>query len=628
MKQLVLIIIMMFSVSLFSQANKKTAELHFKNMEYAKAATELEEVIKKDGENKELLQMLADSYYYNSQMQSAEPWFKKLMDTYESTVESEYYFKYIHVLKAVNKNDEAAIWFQKFKAANPNDQRVVSYQNQSKEIEELLKKPERYKIELTPFNTPYSDFGAAFYKNEIVFTSVKKGTDVELYKRTNQPFLDLYKAEVNADGIVLSEIQQFSENLNTKNHDGPATFSADGLTMYFTRNNSSNDKLLKNKRGISNLKIFKAQLVNGEWSNITSVPFNNDNYSVGHPALSADEKKLYFASDMPGGYGSADLYVVDIQSNGSFGKAVNLGNTINTEGNELFPFVTKDNLYFSSNGHWGLGALDVFKVNLKDQNKPPVNLGTPINSNLDDFAFVMNENKNQAYVSSNRMGGMGDDDIYFVKAIACYQSLAGTVRDLKTNLVLPDSYITVVNRTNSEKLDFKTDAFGVFKMPKIMCDTKFNITAAKESYKTNEKNFSSTNEFALEHQFEIKLIPEEIIVQIDNVYFDFDKSNIRGDAKVVLDNLVDLMNKYPKMVIEVKSYTDSRGSHQYNDKLSQRRAKSTIDYMLKKGISNTRINGLGYGETVLVNNCADQVNCTEAEHQLNRRSEIVVLKME
>ncbi|MDP3353466.1 MAG: tetratricopeptide repeat protein, partial [Flavobacteriaceae bacterium] len=272
MKRLVLIIIMMFSISLYSQTDRKTAESHFKQMEYAKAATALENVIKKDGESKDLLQMLADSYYLNSQMQSAEPWFKKLMDTYESSVESEYFFKYSQVLKAVNKNEEASIWFQKFKTANPNDQRVVSFENQSKALDELLKKPERFKVETTPFNTQYSDFGTALYKNDVVFASVKKGADVLLYERTNQPFLDLYKAEVNADGVVQSQIQQFSNNLNTKYHDGTATFSSDGNTMYFTRNNTSNNKLLKNSSGVSNLKIFKAQLVNGEWTNITSLP--------------------------------------------------------------------------------------------------------------------------------------------------------------------------------------------------------------------------------------------------------------------------------------------------------------------------------------------------------------------
>lgn len=628
MKQLVLIIIMMFSISLFSQANRKTAELHFKNMEYAKAATLLEEVIKKEGESKELLQMVADSYYLNSQMLSAEPWFKKLMETHESTLEPEYFFKYIQVLKAVDKNDEAAIWFQKFKKANPNDHRVASYESQSKGMDDLLKKPERYKIESAPFNTQYSDFGAALYKNDIVFTSVKKGSDVELYARTNQPFLDLFRAKLTANGSVQSEVKQFSKNLNVKYHDGTVTFSADELTMYFTRNNSTNGKLLKNKSGESNLKIFKAQFVNDEWTNITPLPFNNDNYSVGHPALSFDGKKLYFASDMPGGYGATDLYVVDILPNGTYSKPVNLGTTINTEGNELFPYLTKDYLYFSSNGHWGFGALDVFKINLKELNKAPINLGKPINSNFDDFAFIIDENNKQGFVSSNRTGGMGDDDIYFLKAIDCYQSLVGTVRDLKTNLVIPNSSISIFNRSNSETLHLKTDDFGVFKMPKITCDTKFNITATKENYKSNEKNFSSTNEFALEHQFEIKLIPEEIIVQVDNVYFDFDKSNIRKDAKIVLDNLVEFMNKYPNMIIEVKSFTDSRGSHTYNDKLSQRRAKSTIDYVLKKGINANRINGLGYGETVLVNNCVDKANCTEEEHQLNRRSEIVVIKME
>lgn len=628
MKQLVLIIIMMFSVSIFSQANRKTAELHFKNMEYAKAATLLEEVIKKEGESKELLQMIADSYYLNSQMLSAEPWFKKLIETHESTLEPEYFFKYIQVLKAVENNKEAEIWFQKFKKANPNDHRVTNFENQAKQLDDILKKPVRFTIESAPFNTQYSDFGAAFYKNDVVFTSVKKGSDLELYARTNQPFLDLFKANLSSNGTVKSDVQQFSKNLNVSFHDGTVTFSADELTMYFTRNNSTNGKLLKNKSGESNLKIFKAQFINGEWSNITSMPFNDNNYSVGHPALSFDGKKLYFASDMPGGFGATDLYVVDVLPNGTYSKPVNLGNNINTEGNELFPYLTKDHLYFSSNGHWGFGALDVFKINLKELNKTPFNLGKPINSNLDDFAFIINENKNQGFVSSNRFGGMGDDDIYFIKAIDCYQSLVGTVKDLKTDLVIPNATITVFNRANSETLQLKSDDFGIFKMPKINCDTKFNITAAKEKYKTNEKNFSSTNEFALVHQFEIKLIPEEIIVQIDNVFFDFDKSNIRKDAQVVLNNLVDLMNKYPNMVIEVKSFTDSRGSHAYNDKLSQRRAKSTIDYVLKKGISPSRINGLGYGETVLVNNCADKAKCTEAEHQLNRRSEIVVLKME
>ena len=633
MKRLIITIIVTLSLNIYGQNNIKTAQMHFDKMEYAKSASILEVIIKKNMDNQKLLQMLVDSYYHNSQMEKAYEWYQILMEKYETKVRTIEYFKYSQVLKAVNKNEESNKWFQKFKEANPNEIRVQNYEKEKASLKSILDKPDRYKIKNAPFNTPYSDFSATFYNEDIVFTSVNKDVleskNGEIYNRTNQPYLELYITDYEARKSDAFGVELLSENINKPFHDGSSTFSPDGKTLYFTRNNSKGNKLLYDKEKFSNLKIFTSKLENEKWSAPEPISINLANYSMGHPAISPDGTKLYFTSDMPGGYGATDIYVVDILGDGLFGKPINLGNTINTEGNEMFPFVTENNLYFSSNGHLGLGLLDIFMVNLKSNDLVVINMGKPINSNFDDFAFVYNEEINRGFLSSNRPGGVGDDDIYtFFKRISY---VSGNVTELNTGALIPGAKVVLHDEFGKELQHKIVGADAQFNF-EIETEYKYKLIGSKIAYESDTKEFFS-------HEGKKMVIPlvlkkefvmerGKCIIKIDPIYFDFNKYNIREDAAIELNKIVEVMKKYPELIIEGGSHTDSRGSDQYNQKLSFRRADATVQYIINHGIDSKRISAKGYGETALVNNCADGVKCTEKEHQLNRRTEFVVTNID
>lgn len=637
MKRIIFIIIVTLSINSYGQNNLKNAQLHFDQMEYAKSATILEVIIKKNMDNQKLLQMLADSYYYNSQMNDAYKWYQILMEKYESKVAVIEYLKYSHVLKAVNKNEEADIWFQKYMLKNPDELRVQNYQNEKALLKSILDKPDKFKIKNAPFNTPYSDFSAMPYKDNIVFTSVNKdilianndGKNENIYNRTNQPYLDLYITDYEARKSNAFGIELLSKNIVQPFHDGSSSFSPDGKTIYFTRNNSKGNKLVYDKNKISNLKIFTAKIENDKCSEPVPISINVDGYSMGHPSISPDGKKMYFTSDMPGGIGATDIYVVDILGDGLFGKPQNLGKTINTEGREMFPFVDENNLYFSSDGHLGLGSLDIFKVDLKSNNWVAANMGKPINSNYDDFAFVYNEEINKGFLSSNRPGGVGDDDIYtFFKRISY---VSGDVTELKTGALIPGSKVVLYDEFGKElqKMIVGPDAKFNFE---IETEYKYKLIGSKIAYESDSKEFFSSEgkkmiiplilnkEFVMERG--------KCIIKINPIYFDFNKFDIRADAAIELNKIVEVMKKYPELIIEGGSHTDSRGSFAYNQKLSYNRADATVNYIIKQGINPKRITAKGYGETVLVNNCADGVKCTDEEHQLNRRTEFVVTNIE
>lgn len=633
MKKLILILLAISCFHITSaQFTLKSAAKEFENMNYAKAAFQLESVIKTHGESKELLQMLADSYYNNSKFDVAEPWFKKLIELYETELDSKYFFKYANILKAANKPKEAETWIKKFSEENPNDSRVQAYQKHKVELDEILKKPPQFEISKSAYSTSQSDFAATLFNGQIVFTSAKNGMSKELYQRTNQPYLDLFKAEIDDTGKPKFGIQKFSTELNTTTHDGVATFTKDGKTMYFTRTNTIKEQFLKNEIIINKLKLYKAELVKDEWKKIQELPFNNDKYSVGHPALNADGTKLYFISDMPGGYGLTDLYVVDIHSDGSFGVPFNLGLPINSEGREMFPTIIGNNLYYSSDGHWGLGALDIFKIDLNQPTMGPVNMGIPLNSTFDDFYFVYDDVKKIGFVSSNRPGGEGDDDIYLLKSKIYEQFVFGKVKELISENLLPGSEVALFDEEGTElnRTKVKEDALYKFKIDPYK---PYKLTGTKKDYTTDIKDVLTTEGVNQEVDLNIKkeefvFVRGKCIVKIDPIYFDFDKYNIRPDAAIELDKVVEIMKKYPELIIEGGSHTDSRGRFKYNETLSSRRAHSTVDYIISKGISASRVSAKGYGETVLVNGCADGVSCTEAEHQLNRRTEFTVVNID
>ncbi|MEA9411295.1 OmpA family protein, partial [Flavobacterium sp. PL02] len=500
-------------------------------------------------------------------------------------------------------------------------------------------------------NSTQTDYGSAYYDNKLVFASARDtgGIAKKTFKWTNKSFTNLYTAEIKADG-TLGTPERFQKNINSKFNESTPVFTKDGKTMYFTRNNYLEGKRGKDNQKITLLKLYKAEQIDGKWTNVSELPFNSDQYSTAHPALSNDEKKLYFASDMPGTLGQSDLYSVTINSDKSFGKPENLGKTINTEGRETFSFIANDNqLYFASDGRPGLGGLDVYVTKINDNNSDKnnndntfttvQNVGAPINSKQDDFAFIIDSETQKGYFTSNREGGNGNDDIYKLtqtRKLNCEQTLKGIVIDKETNAILENAKVTLLDEQFKTIGEITTVANGTYSF-KIDCNKTYHVRVAKEDYETIEtpviiKEQSGETELNIKLEKRIKPITVGTdlakTLNIPIIYFDLDKSIIRKDAAFELEKILAVMQQYPKMKIDIRSHTDSRQTAKYNLALSDRRAKSTQQWLIKNGIKSNRLTAKGYGESQLVNHCSDGVPCTEAEHQLNRRSEFIIISME
>ncbi len=398
------------------------------------------------------------------------------------------------------------------------------------------------------------------------------------------------------------------------------------------------------------LKLYKATLKDGKWSDEVELPFNSNEHSVAHPALSPDDKYLYFASDMPGTLGSSDIFKVEINGD-SYGTPENLGAGINTESRDTFPFISDDNeLYFASDGHLGLGGLDIFASKMEEDGSYETvhNIGAPVNGKSDDFAFLIDKESKVGFFTSNRDGGQGYDDIYKFKEkiplteiTDCKQTLSGVAIDGQTELVVPNAQVTLLDENMKEIEQKFADEEGKYSFD-VECDKQYTVrVTGKDGYSTNEKT-TRTGKTRGDTFVEVPIVKEKVEVKVDEnilkkafgidiIYFDLDKSNIRPDAAAQLALLVEVMNDYPAMKIDVRSHTDCRQTMDYNQKLSDRRAKSTIAWLVKKGINKNRLTGRGYGESQLVNDCGceptNESPCSEEEHQKNRRSEFIILEM-
>lgn len=525
----------------------------------------------------------------------------------------------------------------------------------------------KYAINKLTVNSENSDFGTAFYgQDKLVFASPKKGITLvnDVWEQNNQRFLELYVGDILPNGDV-DNVSLMPGEVNTRYHEADVVFTRDQKTVYFTRNNYYNKKLARDEKEMANLAMFKASVnEKGEWVNIIPMPFNNVEYSVGHPALSPDEKTLYFISDMPGSYGQTDIFKVAINQSG-FGNPENLGWKINSPAKEFSPFVDGEILYFSSDKEGGMGGLDVYATRLVDYTPEPILLNSPINSSADDFTFIINSSSRKGYVSSNRSGGVGDDDLYsFIEEepveFKCRQLITGEVRDQNTTEIIRGAVVSLKDAEGNVVEEVVVDEEGTFEMP-VYCETSYKLEGSKEGYTTQWKSLTTSMEADKKLKLLILLgtgeileqveplaaieedkpeglpedLPEEIVkvrpstyvVNIEPIYFELNSSYLNKEAKKELDKVVDLMNKYPEMIIESGSHTDSRGIVGYNIWLSTRRAASTVNYIINKGIDPSRITGKGYGETQLINSCSDGVDCTEAQHAMNRRTEFVIIKM-
>ncbi len=620
-----------------TRANEKYEEYSF-----SPAIDIYKKVLDRGYTSADLLKKLGNAYYFNADYEEAANTYKRLVEEYSDEVEPEYYFRYAQTLKTLEDYEASSNVMSKFLEATSNDARATAFKDEKKYLRDIKRNSGRYNVSPFQYNSPYSDFAPTYYKEGLIFSSDRDTGNFARYRHTwnSKDFLDLY--EVNADSTSKGWVAKLSDHINTRLHESTSAINKDGSTLYFTRNNFKEGKYAKDKKGVIRLKIFKATLTDeGEWGNIEALPFNSDDYSVAHPTLSPDGRILYFASDMPGSLGESDIFKVRINGDGSFGTPENLGGIINTEARETFPFLTSEEvLYFSSDGHPGLGGLDVFATKIANGklNGTVMNVGKPINGRMDDFTFIFNEITRKGYFASNRSEGQGADDIYaFLETKAllfdCTQEVSGTVRDKISNKILVGATVKVIDENNEEIMSAITNVDGKYILA-LDCNQGNFVRAMTDGYIPSEEYLRKSDgkakimDFYLERNTISAGFGDDLakLLQLSTIYFDFDKYSIRKDSEIEVEKVIAAMEKYPSLKIKINSHTDSRGKDSYNLWLSQKRAESTVAYVVKKGISKERVEGKGFGETKLINGCANGVKCSDNDHELNRRSEFIILE--
>ena len=623
-----ILLLIAVSTTIVSAQNSKTkkADNLYDRLAYTDAAQAYQKVLKRGTTDVYVFERLANCYYFINDTKKAEMYYKRVAKSKDANPEAIY--NYAQTLKANGKFSDYNTWMKNFAKLSPNDTRVKEFMKNPNYIPKIMDDMARYTAtNMEDINSEYADFGGIVYGKDFYFAS-GRNTSRKTYQWNEEPYLEIYKA-TNVGG-TMKNAELLNGDVNTKYHESNAVISADGKRMYFDRNDYFEGDYDKSANGINQINLYYAENIDGKgWSAVVSAPFNNNEYSTGHPALSQDGKTLYFVSDMPGGKGGSDIYMVAINNDGSLGSPERLADNINTEGKELFPYVDSNGtLYFSSNGHMGIGGLDVFYAEAQGDGFGVVNnLGNGVNSPADDFAYKYDPTTQSGYVSSNREGGMGSDDIYMVEAveIPCEVTIAVLVTNQNTNAAVAGARVDLYD-TMGNKLSTKTSNVDGMVSFKAACDQAHEVQGVLADFESNASKVAPANDQKVSATIALKPI-EEIIVEdqivLNPILFDLDKSNIKAQAAFELDKVVSVMNKYPEMVIAVGAHTDSRATDAYNLTLSEARAQSTVQYIISKGINAKRISGKGYGETQPKVSCGD--NCSEAEHQLNRRSEFTIV---
>ncbi|WP_164122000.1 MULTISPECIES: OmpA family protein [Sphingobacterium] len=616
---------------------KARAEQQFLRMEYANAAQSYEELVL-DKKNPKTLDMerLAESYYYIKRYDLAENWFSRIVMLSDASKEA--HLKYAEVLKQQGKYPEAkeqyGKYINKYGASQEIDRAIIGADSAAY----WMQHPTKHQIKNEQaVNTALAEFGLTPTANGALYAAEPNSLLKEKSGMTGQAYLKVYSAERRMDGSLNYPNLMTEAFNNSTYHVGPVAVNLANDMLFLTRTYAGKDaqKYKENaqrwKKQNLELSIYKK---NGDAWVEGNFPFNNvKEYSLGHAVLNKDETVLYYASDMPGGQGGVDIWYSELQSDGTWGDPQNAGSQINTTGDEMFPAIEGDNLYFSSTGHIGMGGLDIFRAKgAKSNFSKPINMGYPVNSASDDFAFVNSmddDNHTMGYLSSNRLGGVGSDDIYSFTLTKPRLNieLITIVKDKKTGEILEQSIVMLYDQKNvvargstdiNGTINFDLDKGLAYKVygekPGYMADSILvNAVFPKQD---------TTIRVTLNLQ-PVNKVGEKFV--LENIYYDFDKHNIRPDAALILDKLVATMRNNPTLKIELSSHTDSRGSDSYNMKLSQKRAQSAVDYIVSKGIERDRMVVKGYGETRLVNKCSNGVKCTPEEHQANRRTEVEVI---
>lgn len=629
---------------------RERADELYNRMSYMEAATLYERLAEKGKADAEVITRLGDAYYLNAQYDEAVRWYDDLFSNYGSE-RPVHAFRYSQTLKAAGRRREADSMLQVYNRQTQTEH-FTAYLERGYRATGLFGEGEP-EVTLVPagINSPESDFGTALYQGKLVFASNRElaGSSRSRHQWTNRSFTNLFAADSSETG-QFERPSEFLKDINSRFNESTPAFSPDGNTVYFTRNNFAEGKKGTDLRGNVLLKIYRSAWTGEDWEPAEELPINNDMYNCAHPALSPDGKTMYFASDRPGGYGRSDLYRVEIREDGSLGEPENLGPEINTPGRETFPFAAADGrLYFASDGHTGMGGLDIFCAPFPAEgNKDPLyNLGNPFNSPWDDFAFYLGPEGRSGFLSSNREGGAGGDDIYrFRISMASTPPSPPEVPEIRT-VVLTGTVTDSINGRPiaAALIELKyadpagtmagtsTDSLGNYRL-ELIEPKSFSLRAEADTHQPRSlsRQLDSTESGMDSLRLDIRLNPVQDakkLARINEIYFDFDDHQIRGDAARELDKVVRLMLiDYPDMTIRIESHTDPRGSHKYNDRLSQLRAASTFRYLVSQGVPGKRILSFrGFGKRNPINDCDTRSDCTEEEYGLNRRTEMPIVRI-
>jgi peptidoglycan-associated lipoprotein len=608
----------------------------YNQLQYGKSNYFLKKYVEKDPTNADALRKLADGYRLTNQTRKAESVYAKLIKNKKTAknATNEDKLNYAKMLMADEKYDEAKEWFMVYDSLSGGNEQAKNLIYSCDSIGTFKQDTALYTINEAGIRGVGERFCAVPYENGIVFTGESMpNAKAKKLPYGNSGMLDLYAAEkdTTGEGGDYTKPSKLKGKINSPDHDGPCCFNKEGTVCYFTRTSllvGKDDK--KQITAENNSKLYRAEKDGNSWVNIKELPFNSNSYSVGHPSLSADGQKLYFMSDKPEGQGGSDIYVSTLDAgSGDWGEPVNLGAAINTNGNELFPYIADDNtLYFSTDARYTMGGLDVYASRYDGNNwSKPENLNSPVNTSHDDYAFVMKPDGETGYLSSNRSG---KDRIFEWTRNDPVLFLNGSVVNKITGAPLQGVKVDLINTKTKAVISAMTDANGKYTFDGIECRTNYDIKVGKNMFVGSQDVLRTMKELKRKG-FEVNLRMDPIEInkptRLNKIYYAFNRWFIRKDAVKTLDSLIKKMKDNPQMDIELSSHTDSRGSARYNMWLSERRANSVVYYMRRKGIDKRRMIPKGYGETMIINRCADKVKCSESEHQENRRTEFKVLNI-
>lgn len=629
---------------------------HFEKGEYELAIQTLKPLAEKGFESSSTNFLIAESYRLSNRIKYAGNYYQLAKTAGNTYPLIPYHLAY--AAKANGNYEEERTQLKAFIASKPNKNLRLRSEielEQLDKIAELSIKKSPVELENIEGNTSGSEFSPRMLDGDLIISGSKKTV---LYKSNGLPMLGIYRAKLAAPSKI-ANIELFSTNVFQANsNEGTPAFSKDGNLMVFARGNTGK------KDRSPDVDLYLSRKENGQWTNPEHLSISDSLAWDGSPAFSSDGKTLYFSSNRRGGKGGLDLYRVNMDNAGRFGRAINMGSAINTPGDEIFPFVSEDGkLYFSSNGHAGLGGLDIFVASRNGNEIEVEHLGSPINSISDDFGLIMID-ENHGYLSSNREGGKGDDDIYYFTGKGIEDrwwtnETLGLPDEKKEEKVvryylkpqfvdtkgkgLPNVKYRI--RKNGETVENNvSDKNGSIAPIELAENDEVEVLAEKEDYLTKRENFSmegrsippillkkaiTDTTFTMAITMDKPEIGKEItqLYQINTIYYDLDKSDIRPDAAIELDKIVQFLNDNNYVNLELGSHTDSRASFSYNNKLSQRRAEAAVNYIVSRGIAKNRLRAKGYGESQLINECADGVTCSEEMHQENRRTEFIIIDL-